>query len=139
MPWLALQVARDLGGAEAAIAFAEDEFRRTGAAILGDVERDRLSPSIGVAMHAPECAAAVGLGRPAPAGADRIDQHQIGEGEPGVGIIDEMDVGAVMAIHAEFGDARADQAEIEERRSRARPAVEDESHRPPGRIVGFAT
>ena len=133
---IALQVARDLGGAEAAIAFAEDIFRRRAAAVLGDVKRDHFRHQLGVAMHAPEGAAAVGLCRPAPAGADRIDQHQIGEGEPGIGVVAEADIGAVMAVHAERGDARADQAEIEKSRGGARPAVEHEGQRSP-RIVRF--
>ena len=88
-------------------------------------------------MHAPECAAAIGLGRPAPAGADRIDQHQIGEGKPGVRIIDQADGGAVVPSHAELGDARTHHPEVEERRSRAGPAIEDKGQRPGGVIVVF--
>ena len=130
-----LHGARDLGGAEAAVALAQNVFRRTQSAVLGDVERDHFRHRFGVAVDTPERAAAVGLGRPAPAGADRIDQHQIGEGEPGVRVVHEMDVGAVKAV-AECGDARADQAEIEKRRGGARPAVEHEGQRP-ARIVRF--
>ena len=112
-------------------------FGEAGAAIFRDVERDDLGHRFGVAMHAPEEAVIVGLGRPAPAGADRIDQHQIGEGEPGIGIVDEVDLRAIAAVGAEFGDARPDQPEIEERRCRARPAVEDECDRPRRRTVGL--
>ena len=126
---LALHGAGDLGGAKSAVAFAEDEFRRADAAVLRHVKRNDLCHRAGVAVHAPECAAAVGLGRPAPAGADGIDQHQIGEGKPGVRIVDQADVGAVVAGHAELGEARTHHPEMEERRSRAGSAVEDKGQR----------
>ena len=132
---IVLQRACHLGGAEAAIAFAQDVFRRADAAVLGDVKRDRLGERFGVAMHAPERAAAVGLGGATPAGADRIDHHQIGESEPGVRIVDQADIGAVKAV-AESGDARTDQAEIEERGAGARTAVEHERYGA-GRVVRF--
>ena len=134
---LALHGARDLGGAKAAIAFAEDEFRRADAVVLGDVKRDHLRHRLGVAAHAPERAAAVGLGRPAPAGADGIDQHQIGEGKPGVRIIDQADIGAIVPRHAELGDARTHHAEMKKGRSRAGPAIEDKGQRPRRVIVGL--
>ena len=86
-------------------------------------------------MDAPEDAAAVVFGGPAPAGADRIDQHQIGEGEPGVRIVRQTDLRAVVTV-AEDCDARADKAEIEERRARSRAAVEHEGYRP-RRVVRF--
>ena len=104
-------------------------FGELSAAVLGDVKRDHFRQRFGVAMHAPEAVAAFGLGRPAPAGADRIDQHQIGEGEPGVRVVGQTDVGAVVVV-AERSNARTDQAEIEERRAGARSAVEHERHRP---------
>ena len=134
---IALHVARDLGGAKAAVALAEDEFRRADAAVLGDVKRDHLRHRLGVAAHAPERAAAVGLGRPAPAGADRIDQHQVSEGKPGVRIIDQANIGAVVPGHAELGDARTHHPEMEKGRSRAGAAIEDKGQRPRRVIVGL--
>ena len=126
---IVLQRARHLGGAKAAIALAQNVFRRAEAAVLGDVESDHFRHRLGVAVHAPERAAAVGLGRPAPAGADRIDQHQIGEGEPGIRVVNQMDVGAVIAA-AEGSDARADQSEVEECGTGAGAAIEYEGQRP---------
>ena len=126
---LALQRARHLGGAKAAVAFAEDVFGRQRAAVLRQVERDGLGQDLGIALHAPERAAAVGLGRPAPARADRIDQDQIREGKPGVRIVLEARGRAVVAALSKLDDARADRAEIEERRGGARSAVEDEGDR----------
>src|SRR6202034_1017184 len=116
---IVLQRTGDFGRAETAVAFAENEFRRTGSAVFRDVERDDLGHRLGIAMYAPEEAAIVGLGCPAPAGADRIDQDQIGESQPSIRIIDQADMRTVPAVRAEFGDARPDQSEIEERRCRA--------------------
>ena len=130
-----LQRSRDFGGAEAAIAFAENEFRRADADVFGDVEGDHLSHRFSVAVHAPEAVAAFGFGGPAPAGADRIDQNEIGEGEPGVRVVGEADAGSVI-VAAERSDARPDEAEVEERRAGARSAVEHESYRP-RRVIRF--
>src|ERR1700733_14560897 len=86
-------------------------------------------------MHAPERAAAVGFGGSAPAGADRIDNHKIGERAPGTRGVHQTAAGAVIAM-PERRDARSDQAEIEERRAGAGSAVEHESYRA-RRIVRF--
>ena len=57
------------------------------AAVLAEVERDGLGQRLRILAHAIERVAAVGLGRPAPAGSDRIDHHQIGEAEPGLRVV----------------------------------------------------
>src|SRR5262249_38888608 len=59
---LALQHACDLGRAESAVAFAEDEFGRAGTAVFGDVERDDLGHGFRIAMNGPEGPRAVRLG-----------------------------------------------------------------------------
>jgi hypothetical protein len=134
---VALQQTRDFGGAKATVALAQDEFRRTGSAVLGDVQRDDFRHRLGVAVHAPECPGAIGLGGPAPASADGIDQDEIGESEPGLRIVHQTDIGAVTAVHAELGDPRADQPEVQKRRCGARAAVEHERHRPCRRTGRF--
>jgi hypothetical protein len=125
-----LQRARDLGGAEAAVGFAEQIFGRVAAAVVGEPGHDGLRHRIGVALYAPERAAAVGLDGAAVARADRIDQHEIGEGEPGVRIVVQPRGRRVAAVDAELGNARPDQAEVQVGGRRARPAVEGEGHRP---------
>ena len=51
---IVLQRLRHLGGAEAAIAFAQNIFGRADAAVLGDIERDHLGERFRVAMNVPE-------------------------------------------------------------------------------------
>src|SRR5262245_29583198 len=124
-----LQGLRHLGGTETAVAFAEDIFWRADAAVLGDIKRNDLGERFGVAMHAPERAAAVGFGGAAPAGADRIDHDEIGKSEPGVRVVDEANVRAVEAA-PEHRDARTREPEIEKGRASSRAAIEHEGHRP---------
>ncbi len=79
----------------------------------------------------------VRLDRAAPAGADRVDQHQIGEVKPGVGIVAQLRGRGVAPVRPEIEDARADQAEMEESGGCARPAIEHKSKRPVGaRVLG---
>src|SRR6516165_2118257 len=75
-------------------------------------------------MYSIECLAAGGLGRPAPAGADGIDHDEIGEGEPGRRIVAHARGGRVVSWKLE--NARADQAQVQISRCRARSAVEGE-------------
>src|SRR5438067_10724266 len=115
---------RHLRGAVAAVAFAEQVFGRSAAAVLSDIERDDLGHSLRVLSHAVEGFAAVGLGWPAPAGADRIDEYEIGEGEPGRGVVLHARRGRVVAGKLE--NARAEDTQVQIRRCRARSAVEGE-------------
>src|SRR6185437_5629305 len=71
----------------------------------------------------------------APPGADRIDQHQIGEVEPGVGIVAQLRGRGIASLWPEIENARADQAEMEEGGGRAGSAVEDESNWPVGACI----
>ena len=77
-----------------------------------------------------KCLPSSGFDRAAPAGADRIDQHQVGEREPGVGIVAQLRGRGVAAVRSEIENARADQAEMQEGGRRAGAAVEHESKRP---------
>src|SRR5262249_52458220 len=94
------------------------------AVVFGDMERDDLGNGLGVRMYSIERLAAVGLGRSAPAGADRIDHDEIGEGEPGRGVVPQAGGGRVVTWKLE--DARADQAQVQIGGCRARSAVEGE-------------
>src|SRR5207248_6856557 len=88
-------------------------------------------------MHRPKVARAVRFGRAAPARADRIDQNEVGEWQPGVWIVDQTHFGAVMTVGTELGNARPNHPEIEKSGSSAGAAVENKSHRPRRGIGGF--
>ena len=126
---LDLHRARHLGGAEAAIAFAKQVFRRCGAAVVGGIERDHLGDHLGVAAHVEIGVGGLRLDGAAPAGGERIDEDEIGEGEPGVRIVDELRRGAVVAVRAELDNARTGEAEMQIRGRGAGPAVEREGDR----------
>src|SRR5258707_15852569 len=72
-------------------------------------------------MHAIERLAAVGLGRSAPAGADRIDHDKIGKGEPGRGVVPHARRGRV--VTGKLEDARPDQPNVQLSRRRAPSAA----------------
>ena len=65
------------------------------------------------------------------AGAGRVDEHHIGEVEPGVGIRrQDRRRGRARCVAAHGDDPRADGAGLQPARRHAGAAVEDEGHRP---------
>ena len=67
----------------------------------------------------------------AEAGPDRIDEHEIGEGEPRRLVLHEPRRHLrERPVRRERDALRADHAEMKKRRRRTRPSVEDEHHRP---------
>ena len=127
---VAAQRARDLGGAEAAIAFAEDEFRRLAAAVVGEPERDHLRHRLASRATPQNALAAVGLaGRLKPEPTGSIITRSVNCSQV-CGLSCSRGGGDVAAVGAEFRDPRADQAEMQIGRRRAGPAVEHERHRP---------
>ena len=66
--------------------------------------------------------------KPVPIG---IDKHQVGEIEPGAGIVGQLRrIGRAVSLFAELEVLGPDGAEIQIDRSRARAAIQRESHRP---------
>ncbi len=94
------------------------------------VEGDRLRHRLRVGADIIVVRGVVGLHRAAPAGADWIDQHEIGKIEPAMRVIDELRIGAVAAIGPEVEYLRPHKAEMQEGGSRTRPAIEGEGDRP---------
>src|SRR3954465_7328867 len=95
------------GGARGAVRLAGHEFRAQPAVVLGEVDADEIGDRADVAVDGVELAARAAAGRsaagPAAAagaaglflraavtGADRVDEHQIAGGEPGVRILLEL-------------------------------------------------
>ena len=85
---LGLQVAHDLRTADAAIALAGDEFRRQQAIVFFQPATDHQRDRADIAVDGIEPLAHIFAGRDetAVAGADGIDEDEIGEVEPGLGI-----------------------------------------------------
>src|SRR5215472_14308992 len=128
---LPLQLARDLRGAEATIAFPGDELDRRLPALLLDPLANEDRKRIGIAVDRPEAATHVVAARrdAAVARAGRIDEDEIGEVEPGLAVRHEL-------RRRRDGDPvqrqppRSYRAEIKIGRGRARPAIEHEGDRP---------
>ncbi len=92
----------------------------------------------GILVDAPEGVLALLAARGAAvARADRIDEHEVAEGEPAVGVVGKLNrahrLGAVLR---EGRNARTDGAEMQEGRGGARAAVEGEGDRAAGAVLG---
>src|SRR5689334_8768862 len=109
---ISLKCARGLGGTESTITFAEKKFWRAGTVVLGDIKRNCLSHGVGIAGHAPEILADVSLGRPTPASADRVNQNEIGKGQPGTRIVAQGRACGVIRLRPEIENAWTDQAKV---------------------------
>src|SRR5262249_43259748 len=99
------------------------------AVVLRNVERDRLGHGIGIAVDTPEVLGVVSFDRAAPAGTDRIDQHEICESKPGIRVVVQARARGVTAVRSKIENARPDKAEMQKSRGRARPAVKYKSER----------
>src|SRR5882762_6109968 len=82
-----LEVVAEGGGAEGAIAFADEEFGRVPAAVTADVQGDELCEGLYVLIDAPEVFVLRFADGVAEAGADGIDKDHIGLVEKGAGIV----------------------------------------------------
>src|SRR5215475_6369600 len=92
---LALQFGCDEWCAEAAIALADDELQRALASVFLDPLANEHRERGRVAVDRPELLAhrLAGYDEMAVAGADRIDEHEIGEVEPSVGVRHKIRLG----------------------------------------------
>ncbi len=135
-----LQARNQKSAADAAVAFAEDVLRGVPTIVLGDESADELRHRVGVLVVAPEILTLLVTHGVAVAGADGIDEDEIGGAEDGVVVVAQL-VGRAAGIGGVAGDVddpRADQSEVQPDRSRARSAVVDEGDRPvllPGHAI----
>ena len=137
------QAPGERGDPEAAIALAGDHLGRQPALVAGQIEPDELAEAVEIALHAPIVAGlalfrrllvALGAGfrHDAVAGADRIDEDEVSEGEPGVRVVAQADRrGRPGAVGVEREPARPDPAEMKEYARRPGAAIEQEGERPP--------
>ena len=130
----ALELVEDGGAAGGAVAFAAEIFGRVPAAIVVEPQPDELGDRLGVLGHAPiigRIGVAEGV---AEAGADGIDEDDVGDVEQAVGIVDDR-IGRTAVVGGVGGDrhpARAEGAHVQPDRARAGTAVEQEGDRPVG-------
>src|SRR5882762_3022658 len=82
-----LEVVAEGGGAEGAIAFADEEFGGVPAAVAADVQGDELGEGLYVLIDAPEVFVLRFADGVAEAGADWIDEDHVGFVEKGTGIV----------------------------------------------------
>src|SRR5882762_6101990 len=82
-----LEVVAERGGAEGAVAFADEEFGRVPAAVTADVQGDELGEGLYVLVDAPEVFVLRFADGVAEAGADWIDEDHVGLVEQGAGIV----------------------------------------------------
>ena len=122
-----LQVVTEGGGAERAVAFADEEFGRVPPAITADVHGDELRERFYVLVDAPEILVLRFADGVAEAGADGIEEHHVGFVEQRAGIVGEFvrrrrSGFRVRGEHA----TRAESAHVQPHRSGAGAAVVDE-------------
>ena len=148
-PGSLLQHAHEAADAVAAVALAGDEHRRGPPAVRGQPTPHELGERLEVALL-PEvllrvdglvlvlARAPVGslllllaLDHAAEAGADRVDEHEVGEREPGrLVLLQPRRHLRERAVRGERDALRPDGAEVKVRRRGPRAAVEDERDRP---------
>ena len=139
-----LEHPREAADAVAAVALARDEHRRAPAAVLGEPATHELAKRLEVAL-VPEVLLRVGgvlrlrallglvlllrLDDAAEAGAHRVDEHEVGEREPGRLVLDEpRGHRRQRPVRREVDALRADRTHVQVGRSGSGPAVEDEGH-----------
>jgi len=135
---VALQIAHDLRSANPAIAFTGDEFRRQQAIGFLQPAADHQRDRVGVAVDRIEpLARLLAAGdETAVAGADGIDEDQVGKVEPGLGVGHQVRrSGGRHRVGVDGEPPRAGRAELQPGGGRARPAIEQKGHRP-GTWVG---
>ncbi len=120
-------------GAIAAVALAHHVLGRLHAAVLDQPVVDDARQVGDVGLDGEELLVGLVLlqQRARIAGADRIDEHQVGEVEPGTGIVVQADrVRRAVALGPELDALGPDGAQVQIDRRGAGAAVEGEGHRP---------
>jgi len=128
---VALHARDEQRGADAAIALAEDVLRGVPAIVLRDVGADEVGDGVGVLVVAPEILVLLLAHRAAVAGADGIDEHEVGGAEDRGRVVAQLvrRRARIRGIARDVDHLRTDEAEVQPHRCRARTAVEDERDR----------
>lgn len=124
------QFAAEGGGAGGAVAFADEEFGGGPAGVFGDVEADEFGDGAGVFFEAVEVFVILGFGGSAVAGADGVDEDEVGFVEEAGFVVDELVGGRESeAVVLEFDAFGAEKAEVEPDGGGAGAAVEGKGER----------
>jgi hypothetical protein len=125
MPWCSCN-----SPARRAVALAGQELRARPTLVARRVQADELGHPLDVVVDAVELVVVLTLGRAAVAGGHRIDEHDVGEVEPRVGVVDQcVRRRRRPALGFEVHAPRPDRAQVQPDRRRTRPAVEREQDR----------
>ena len=118
--------------ADRAVTFAQHVLRRGLAAVGLEPGLDEAGDRLGVAVDLVEVGALGGRLDAGEAGLGRVDEHQVGDVEQGVGVVHNLVGLGNFGVHVlRRGDpARAEGAHVQPGRGRAGAAVEQEDHRP---------
>jgi hypothetical protein len=132
------KLATEGGGTGGAVAFADEELGGGPAGILGDVEADEFGDAAGVLVEAVEVLGFIRFGGATVAGADGVDEDEVGLVEQG-GFVVDLIVGRREgeAVVLEFDAFGAEQAHVHPDRGRAGAAVEGEGEGALGRFGGI--
>ena len=129
------EFAAEGGGAGGAVAFADEEFGGGPAGVFGDVEADEFGDGAGVFLEAVEVFVVLGFGGAAVAGADGVDEDEVGFVEEAGFVVDELVGGREgEAGVLEFDAFGAEEAEVEPDGGGTGAAVEGEGE---GALGGF--
>ena len=126
---------RQAGGAEHAVAFAAQKFRREPAVVPRRPEPDEFAHGIQIALVAKKLFRLFILRRAAEPRRHRINEHQVARVQRGKFIVHQRERrrrqrSVVVHLHA----ARPERAEMQPHRGRPRPAVETKHHGPRRRV-----
>ena len=124
-------------GAGRAEALAREVLGRGPAAVGGDPVADEVGDGARVLVEPPERLALVLAERPRETGADRVDEHEIGEVEDGLRVVENR-IGRraiVDGVARHDHPARPERSHVKPDGGRAGSAIPDEGHRPRRGIV----
>ena len=131
----ALQLVGQRRTARRAVAFAGQVQRRAPALVARQPEPHDLGQRLDIAIHRQHLLARGLAGGDGPAGVRRVDEDEVEVFEPAVRVVGHgIGRGGHAAVVRHHHALRAEGAQVQPDRRRARPAVEGKAHRPAGGV-----
>ena len=114
-----------------AVAFPGNELGAEPAIETRGIEPDEIADALHIGIDAPELFRIHSRRRPAKAGADRIDEHQIGRGQPGAWIFhNRIRRRRRIAMGVQIDPPRPRRPHLQPHRRRPRPSIKHKRNRP---------